>query len=154
MSEKIFVNNKLSQDEIEKSLEYVNDLCLKLAKKEFEYLDICDYTYTVDKAVDELGLDSELIHQLVKDYANQIFDHKAQFIEYLEELKQLKLLDEELNYKPFRELVHKNLGVAKNLRIFDAQILLTELMNSDDLDYLSLCLEVLEVCTSKLIPEK
>ncbi|MEJ2373430.1 MAG: hypothetical protein P8Y16_06520, partial [Sulfurimonas sp.] len=59
-----------------------------------------------------------------------------------------------LDYIPFRELAHKNLGVARNLRIQDAQVLLYELMKKDDLDYLVTCLEALKYCAIKLNPKR
>jgi hypothetical protein len=52
-----------------------------------------------------------------------------------------------------KNLAHKNLGVARNLRIEDAQVLLSELMyNHTDFEYLKNCIEALMACTFKLNP--
>ncbi len=143
---------KLSkQQEIQIFLDKAREICKKLSSKELEHLHIYNYRYTVDVAVNELGLDEELIYQLIDDYVTQIIKTKAQFTTYIQDLQDTPVTDE--NYKLLRELAHKNLGVAKNLRILDAQKLLSELLQKDDLNYLMLCLEVLEACAVRLSPE-
>jgi len=112
-----------------------------------------EYTYSESEAVEELGLDDELVHQLVEDYVAQIIKAIIQFEEYLFELQNTKDAKKELDYTPFRELAHKNLGVARNLRIKDAEELLYELMKKDDLEYLFRCLETLKSCAIRLKPE-
>ena len=57
-----------------------------------------------------------------------------------------------LDFENIRNLAHKNLGVARNLRIVDAQILLTILMKDDDLDYMRVCAKALEISAMKLNP--
>ena len=91
--------------------------------------------------------------QLVEDYVAQIIKAVVQFDVYLEKLQDHKDEKKELDYTPFRELAHKNLGVARNLRIKDAEILLYELMKKDDIEYLLTCLEALKFCAIKLKPK-
>ena len=118
----------------------------------FRHLEVHDYKYDVDEAVNELGLDSELIHQLVEDYVIQILKSKIQFVEHIDRLKIDRENETQLNYDFIRELAHKNLGVARNLRIEDAIIFLNEMMIKDDLEYLSKCAYALEACAIKLKP--
>lgn len=120
---------------------------------------ICDsffdenYTYSNEEAVEELGLDDELIHQLVEDYVIQILKSVTQFEELIYDLQSNKDAKNELDYTELRELAHKNLGVARNLRIKDAEVLLNDLMKKDDLQHLYICLKTLHACTIKLKPE-
>ena len=71
----------------------------------------------------------------------------------------MKRLELELNsnkpmdYTLLRELAHKNLGVARNLRIYDAQKLLEKIMKEDDLDMIFLYLEGLFACVTILRPQ-
>ncbi len=147
-------NNELSKEEkLQNFLEKAKKVCQKLSSEELQHLHIYNYNYTVDVAVSELGLDEELIYQLIDDYVAQIIKSKAQFMEYIKDLEDTEQIDMSEDYKLLRELAHKNLGVAKNLRILDAQKLLTELLTKDDLNYLILCLEVLEACAVRLSPE-
>ncbi|WP_297440472.1 hypothetical protein [Sulfurimonas sp.] len=111
------------------------------------------YTYSPMQAMDELGLDEELINELVEDYVGQMIKSLVQFEVYLKELENSKSNKMELDYKLFRELAHKNLGVARNLRIKDSEILLYELIKKDDLKYLLLCIEALKVAIIKLNPQ-
>jgi len=126
--------------------------CESLFEKKFEHLGVANYKYSTNVAVEELGLDEELVNQLVEDYVIQIIKSKAIFLEYLELLKEQDKNRETLDYLAFRELAHKNLGVARNLRIEDAQKLIYELMTQDDLGYLAECLEILIACAIKLKP--
>jgi len=111
-----------------------------------------DYIYDSLEAIEELGLDEELIHQLVEDYVIQIIKSLNQFEELIFELQSLKDAKKDLDYTELRELAHKNLGVARNLRIKDAEILLNDLMKKDDLEHLFVCLEALQACTIRLRP--
>ncbi|WP_226962097.1 hypothetical protein [Sulfurimonas marina] len=129
-------------------------LCHELFVFELSHLDIENYAYNPAAAVEELGLDQELVEQLVEDYVEQVTKSVVQFELYLKKLQDSKAHQEELDYTPFRELAHKNLGVARNLRIHDAQVLLYELMKKDDLDYLLTCLEALKYCAIKLKPKR
>ncbi|MEA1983874.1 MAG: hypothetical protein U9N39_10050 [Campylobacterota bacterium] len=111
------------------------------------------YIYDESEAVAELGLDDELIHQLVEDYVIQILKAITTFEEYIFELQSNRDANKELDYTPLRDLAHKNLGVARNLRIKNAEILLNELMKKDDLEHLYICLETLRSCAIMLKPE-
>jgi phosphopantetheine adenylyltransferase len=138
---KIFSDNQKDQN------------CEELLKTKLAHLNLSGYTYTPDEAVEELGLDEELVNQLVDDYVAQIIKSIAQFDEYMQTLQDSRGENLVLDYEPFRELAHKNLGVARNLRIKDAEKLLYELMKKDDLEYLMLCLRALRECAIKLRPK-
>lgn len=116
-------------------------------------LQIQDYTYSPDEAIEELGLDSELINQLIEDYVSQILKSKILFLKHLDELESSVDNSKELDYTPLRELAHKNLGVARNLRIEDGIKILDELMKKDDLAYLILCVDGLAACAVRLKPK-
>jgi len=133
--------------------EWAIKICDELFSGKLAHLEIGNYTYDIKKAVDELGLDEEMVEQLVDDYVAQIIKAVSQFEKYMEGLKTSQNNDKELDYTLFRNLAHKNLGVARNLRIKDAEALLYELMKKDDLDYLLTCLEALKVCAIKLRPQ-
>ena len=111
------------------------------------------YKYNSNEAVCELGLEEELIHQLLEDYVAQIIKAVIQFEGMLYRLQSDKDANNELNYIPLRELAHKNLGVARNLRIEDAIALLDDLMKKDDLEHLFVCIETLRACAIRLKPE-
>ncbi|MEA1892714.1 MAG: hypothetical protein U9N33_08390 [Campylobacterota bacterium] len=121
-------------------------------KSNFQELQIEDYEYDPQEASDELGLDIDLVNQLVEDYVAQILKTKYQFLELLEELEETQNISRGCDYAPFRELAHKNLGVARNLRILDGIKVLDELMKKNDLYYLGLCIEALESCAIRLNP--
>jgi hypothetical protein len=127
--------------------------CENLLSNDLSNLGIENYEYTTDEAVEELGLDEDLVHQLVEDYVTQVIKSITQFEEYLSKLVESEDTNNILDYTPFRELAHKNLGVARNLRIRDAEKILYELMKKDDLEYLLICIEALRVCTIRLKPE-
>jgi len=148
-------NNKkpTEADSIAALQKSAQEVCKELFSGKLAHLDIQNYTYDTAEAVAELGLDEEMIQQLVDDYVAQIIKAVLQFDEYLEELKDSQEKKLILDYTPFRELAHKNLGVARNLRIKDAEVLLYELMKQDDLEYLLTCLEALKVCAIKLRPK-
>ena len=112
-----------------------------------------EYRYNDAEAVEELGLDEELIHQLIEDYISQIIKSIVVFEELLYSLQSKVDAKEEVDYTELRELAHKNLGVVRNLRIKDAEILLNDLMKKDDLEYLFLCIEILRACAIRLNPE-
>jgi len=116
-------------------------------------LDIENYEYSPAEAILELGLDEELVQDLVEDFVIQIVKYKPIFLMYIDRLRKKGSDDEQLDYTKLRDLAHKNLGVARNLRIADAQFILSELMKKDDLDYLDMCAKALEACVIKLKPE-
>jgi len=112
-----------------------------------------EYRYDDAEAVDELGLDEDLIHQLIEDYVAQIIKSVMVFENLLYDMQSKVDAKEEVDYTELRELAHKNLGVARNLRIKDAEIVLNDLMKQDDLEYLFKCIEVLRACAIRLKPE-
>jgi len=126
----------------------------KLISHELVNLGLSEDEYNPTSAVEELGLDEELINELVEDYVSQIMRSLVEFQSKLQKLQFSKNNQISLDYTPFRELAHKNLGVARNLRIKDAEILLYELMTKENLDYLLLCLEALEVSAIKIHPTR
>ncbi len=112
-----------------------------------------EYKYSNDEALEELGVDEDLMDQLLEDYISQIMKAIAQFEYMIYKLQNAKDAKEELDFKELRDLAHKNLGVARNLRIKDAEILLDDLMRKDELEYLFLCTEVLQASAVRLNPE-
>ncbi len=144
---------KPAKEDVEFLRESALAVCDELFSGKLAHLHIPDYTYDTTEAVAELGLDADMIEQLVNDYVAQIIKAILQFDEYMEKLQESQDKALVLDYTPFRELAHKNLGVARNLRIKDAEILLYELMKKDDLEYLLACLEALKVCAIKLRPQ-
>ncbi len=137
---------------IKESLDQAKATCKRLDTTELKYLNIGNYKYNADEAIKELGVTSELIHHLVEDYVIQILKTETLFLVYIKELRKNQIDNKELDYTQLRELVHKNLGVARNLRIKDAEIILQEMMKKDDLDYLTICLEALRAHAIKLKP--
>ena len=111
-----------------------------------------DYEYSPVKAIEELGVELDLVDHLVEDYVIQIIKSDVVAKEYLAILKQAKQENKELDYSDFRNLAHKNLGVARNLRIEDSEKVLVDLLKKDDLEYLEHSLEILKACTIKLNP--
>lgn len=153
MFKKFTFSNQLSkEEEIKIALSDISRTCRKVKNKDFVKLDLCDYRYDVEEAVAELGLEKELIYQLLDSYVIQILEAITEFNSYIDELEANSNRGLALEYKKLRELAHKNLGVARNLHIKDAQKLLTILMKEDDLEYLRLCLYTLEAVSIKLRP--
>ena len=113
-------------------------------------LNITNYKYSVEKAILELGLDEELILELVEEFVIQIVNSKSIFLAYIDTLDEKEKNHIKLDFTPLRDLAHKNLGVARNLRIDDAQKVLNELMIKDDLVYLRECIYLLEESILKL----
>ena len=112
------------------------------------------YKYDYSKPAEELGLDEELIVHLIEDYISQIFKTYKNFYLIIDRILDSAGLAKEKALKDLNNLAHKNLGVARNLRIYDAQILLSELMtNREDFKYLKECTEALVACAYKLNPE-
>lgn len=152
------MNNELDKNQKQKETELRNsieDLLLSgssFVAKNFEQLTIVDYNYKIDEAVRELFLDENVIRQLIEDYIIQILKSKINFYRYIDELKEDKVNNRTLDYANIRNLAHKNLGVARNLHIQDAEKLLKEMMNKEDLDYLKLCAKALEISAIKLNP--
>lgn|GEM_PF-1287634 len=153
MFEKLTTNPNLTKEQNVKlfcheAIKLLKSLCHNDIKK----LDICDYKYDTSEAVSELGLESELIEQLVEDYVIQVLKTQVSFLEQLQCCDEAKEKNNFFDLKIFRELAHKNLGVARNLRIRDGEKLLYAMMKSDDLEYLKVCLQALELVTIRLKP--
>lgn len=147
-----FFKKVSKQENIEQTVKNADEACKKIVAEKLSHLDILNYDYTTKEAVEELGIDDELVHELIEDYVIQIIKSTMQFDIYLEALKELQVANKQLDYTSLRELAHKNLGVARNLRIKDAETLLRELMLKDDIEYLSACTEALKACAIKLKP--
>lgn len=113
-----------------------------------------DYIYEPEEAIEELGLPEELVDELLEDYVEQILRTYGEFQLHISSLWEQDLLDKTLDYTPLRDLAHKNLGVAKNLRIEDAKTLLSAMQEEDNLERLSQYLELLISCAIKLKPTK
>lgn len=127
--------------------------CQSIVSQKLPNLDILGYKYKADEAVEELGLDDTLINQLLEEFVAQIIEASLEFEYFLRELKKKGESIQKDDYLPFRALVHKNLGVAKNLRVKDAEILLYEMMIKEDLEYLQDCTHALKACAIMLKPE-
>ena len=148
------LNKSVEKQDVQSMQDEASRIYTDLITNELADLNLSEYIYAPAQAVEELGLDEALINELVADYVSQIIKSLVQFEVKLNNLQKSKNNNEtNLDYTPFRELAHKNLGVARNLRIKNAEILLYEMMKSEDLDYLMLCLEALEVSTMKLNTE-
>ena len=113
-----------------------------------------EYNYSNSEALEELGVEEDLMDQLLEDYISQIIKAIVQFEFLIYKLQDAKDAKEELDYTELRDLAHKNLGVARNLRIKDAEILLADLMKRDELEHLFLCIEVLQASAVRLNPER
>lgn len=121
-------------------------------KKNLMHLDILNYKYEITEAILELSLEEEIILHLIEDYVIQILKAKIAFYRYIQELKQDSLDGKALDYTNIRDLAHKNLGVVRNLRIKDAEILLQTIMEEDHLDYIRIYVKALEISAMKLNP--
>jgi len=147
------INNEQYKEDIK---DILNDAILERNKTfalEFQHLNLQNYYYKTDEAVAELDIESEIIDELIEDYVKQIMDAETQFINILNKLKHDQTLGNKLDFKELRELAHKNLGVARNLRIIDAQSFLTILMKEDNLEAIQQALSALVLSTVILKPE-
>lgn len=138
--------------QLRRTIDKVLDEGTDFLNKHLQELQISDYKYNISLAVEELDLDEHLVYQLIEDYIIQILKSKITFYELIKKLKQAEFENLPLDYEELRNLAHKNLGVARNLRIEDAQKILSVLMKNDDLDYLRICVKALEVSAFRLIP--
>ena len=146
---KYFIND-VNYTDHESLYKQAQKICHEMFSHELANLKMEESAHDLTPAMEELGLEQELIEQLIEDYVEQVIKSIVQFEKHLKGLQELKESELRLDYTQFRELAHKNLGVARNLRIQDAQVLLYELMKKDDLDYLVTCLEALKYCTIKI----
>lgn len=148
-----FTKELSKEEELQAYVADANKVSKRALDRELKGLGISSYEYSAEEAIEELGLDNEMIQDLLEDFVTQIIKYKPLFIMHIEELKKREKNSQTLDYTNLRELAHKNLGVARNLRIKDAQIILNELMTKDDLNYLEVCANALEACLIKLKPE-
>jgi len=121
-------------------------------EQNFKALDITSYRYEMREAVEELSLDEDTVYQLVEDYIIQILKSNITFYEYIQELEIDELENRVLDYTNIKNLAHKNLGVARNLRIKDAEKILKIIIHKEDSNYLKLCIKALEISAVKLNP--
>jgi hypothetical protein len=110
------------------------------------------YAYCDKEAVEELGLDKELIEQLIEDYVIQIIKSLELFRKCVKKLKLQQKNNQTIDFTPLRELAHKNLGVARNLRIKDSEKILLKLMKQKNIEDFSHYIDVLEACVIRLKP--
>ena len=148
-----FMKNTSKNDAIEIFLNETNLRCKELSLELLKDFGLCEYTYNIEKSVEELGLEKELIEELIKEYIVQILDSKQQFLQYIKEIQESKLNNQNSDYTLLRHLAHKNLGVAKNLDIEDAQKILYDIKTNDNIECLSLLVELLEISAIRLNPE-
>lgn len=142
-------------EELESSyLQFAKNICNTKDKGYAALIYKSDYIYDPSEAIKELGLSEELVYELVEDYVEQILHNYEEFKLCISVLWESDFLDQPLDYTPLRDLAHKNLGVAKNLRIEDAIALLKEIRNEENLDKISHYLNLLISRTIKLKPKK
>lgn len=140
-----YIEILLTSTSMEEMLSNAQKISDKIFSENLQTLHIKNYIYTPDLAIEELGVDLDLMEQLIEDYVIQIIKSCIHFMEFLAELQDLKKYTTNLDYKILRDLAHKNLGVARNLRIEDAKKLLERIMKESDLDFITKCVECLFV---------
>ncbi len=145
---KIF-NKPLSYEEY---VQQAKKKCQRL-KDELAEFGEGDHDYSMEVTKEELGLDDELINSLLEDYVVQIISTMPQFRKLAKELQKELKKGRQPDFQPLRDLAHKNLGVARNLRIKDAQKILSVIMKKEDAEAILECLEFLESCAIMLKPE-
>ena len=140
-------------DSFEEYLYRAQKKCEELKNSTSLELEAEDHLYSVETAKEELGLDDELIESLLEDYVTQIIHTLPQFRSIIKHIRKELKKGKKADLTPLRDLAHKNLGVARNLRIKDAQKILYAIMKNDDLDFVEECLEYLEACAVLLRPQ-
>jgi len=153
MLDKVIIDDTVSkEDNMASILNLSKSVCFKVFKNNPD-TSLQSYIYDYSKPALELGLDVGLIVQLINDYITQIFKSYTTFHEAIQSLKDADDSEKEEMRNNLKNLAHKNLGVARNLRVYDAQVLLTDIMNKhDNLEYLKQCVEALMACAFKLNP--
>lgn len=154
MSKKKYTYRLYQSTNMQNMLDTAVEIGLELSTHQLQHLQIANYSYTPDEAVEELGLDLELVNHLIEDYVIQVVKSNMSFLQYLEILSIQEENNQVKDYTTLHELAHKNLGVARNLRINDAEKLLYEVMTKEDLDYIFTCLEALFACVTRLRPQE
>jgi len=155
MLDKLNIDSNLSKDKkIKIVLEYAQEICDDVFKNRFNSSKLSNYVYSIVEAENELGLDEELITQLIEDYITQIFKANDKFKNLISSIYEKDGVDKNTKLNELHDLAHKNYGVVRNLHIKDAQILLNDLMSKhDDLNHLKDCVKALQACAYKLNPE-
>ena len=148
-----FTNNLSKEEDIANTIQHISAMCKEEVHHKFRELELCDYHYSIREAIDALDLDEELIEEFLDAYVIQILETLPQFEEYFEELRENDHSLIVFDYSYIKNLAHKNLGVARNLRIRDAEKLLNIMMKTENLEYLELCLDALETFAIRLRPE-
>ncbi len=148
LSKKIFSR----YESFEKYLKRAEKKCEELKNNASEF-EAEEYLYSMERTKEELGLDDELIDSLLEDYVTQIIQTLPQFRRIVKNIRNDIRRGKKADFTPLRDLAHKNLGVARNLRIKDAQKILYSIMKNDDLDGVERCLEYLEACAVLLKPK-
>ena len=146
---KKFFQNRSSFDEY---VRYAKEKCKEL-QNIVSKVDADDHIYSFETTKEALGLDDELINSLLEEYVAQIVTTMPRFWQIVEEIRNSNARGEKADLTPLRELAHKNLGVARNLHIKDAQKILQSIMSSESVDEVERCLEYLEACMILLKPE-
>lgn len=155
MLDKLNIDSALSKDKkVNIVLEYAQKICDDVFKNRFENSELSNYKYDLCEAENELGLEKELISQLIEDYITQIFKANDTFKNLLSSIYEKNCVDKQNKLDELHDLAHKNLGVVRNLHIKDAQILINDLMiKHNDLNHLKDCVKALQACAFKLNPE-
>jgi hypothetical protein len=135
-------------------LDFAQTLFASVDNERIKSLYDIGYIYESEEVIEALGVPAELVDELIEDYVEQILRTYSEFQLHISLLWEKDFLGESLDFTPLRDLAHKNLGVAKNLRIEDATILLSEIKQEDDLKIISQCLELLVCSAIKLKPTK
>ncbi len=112
------------------------------------------YSYNEAEAIEALGIESDLVQELLEDFAVQLIQSNVILQKQLHFLNDEQLYTKELDFTPFRNTIHKNLGVARNLRIKDCVMILNQLMIETDLESIEALLKVLESCALKISPHR
>jgi len=140
------------QESIEDYLERARKKCEELRNHHLNIKEE-DHHYSIETTKDELGLDDELINSLLDDFVIQMISTLPQFRQIIKEMRQKSRRGEVVDFNPLKDLAHKNLGVARNLRVKDAQKILYFIMNNNNLEEIERSLEYLEACMILLKPD-
>ncbi len=148
LSKKFFQNQASFDEYVRHAKEKCEELQHVVSK-----VDANDHVYSFEITKYALGLDDELINSLLEEYVAQIIATMPRFWQITHELRNSSEKGAVVDFTELRELAHKNLGVARNLHIKDAQKILHSIMTSDNIEEVERCLEYLEACMILLKPE-
>jgi hypothetical protein len=153
-----FFNNKHNNDSddtipsYEDFVKIAEEKCMDLQQSDsaFAHLGL-DYSMEVTK--EELGLDDELINSLLEDFVAQIIRNLPIFRSLAKQYYEESLVENEIDPTPLYDLTHKNLGVARNLRIENAKAILEKMMKEKDFMKILYYIDYLESCVILLKPK-